>query len=1085
MSTMDSVFPQKYRIVFCFVLLSQLAFAQLDDFNLSLSVIDESCAGNGSISMSVSGTTNGATITYNLFLLPETATPIAQTTTSSFNNLESGEYRVEAIQTLGDQQNSESADATINNVFSVLDFEISQGLSDECNGSNLIVSTLSGNSQFFEIISGPVIVPLQEDNIFNNLPDGTYVIRVFDECGNALTKTYTLISNQQPFSISGIQQAEIVETCDNTEISFSIIADNGTILSYPITITYNSSSLDGEETVSFTAVFDNGSQNEIEIIESLPNLNDSTFALEIVVEDNCGNTVIVTDFITTNPEVTLIDVPSECGKNLIIDVANFLPPYTIEFVEAPADFDPSDYNDNNGVYTESTIFFEQDIGLPYGVYTVLLVDACDKSDTATIELVEEPIEPMITTSNGGCDPLTGELTFSVPDRDLVSAVFTDAPEEYENELPDDISNFILSGNVLVVSDLVIGTYIVEVVDNCGDVYIEEIVIPDLEDLPLNVTTSPNCTSETGSLRIAGSYGIIESVVIIDAPATFASTLPFDYSDAITDSGFFYVENLPIGNYSVEFTDSCGNLFAVNQDILGYTSNPSIYNLQRNCGSFDLSIFDTDNSVTNISYWFQKYYSESDSWGHPETGVLYSEGQLPTNSNSIPIQNGETILNNFFTGTFRLIKTFQSLNNPGSDDYCFDFFAEFDVGSDLIINDVFSLNCEGGSGPSDIIVDVLGVPPYNFSIISPVVIDNGEDNIFTGLDPGVYEIRVEDVCGSIEAITINLQDLPPVVDIGTPSDLVICSDEGTNQVLFDLSQQNEQLLGNQDPERFTITYHLSQLDADSGNNPIPESYENIINPQTIFTRIVNNSLDVCYETASFQLVVGLTPDLGSDEFLIICEDDSFLLSADSGYSSYLWSTGETTRDIIVDSAGVYTVTVSNDYDDFLCSATKTYNVDVSGAAIINAITTEDFTANNNAINIDVSGLGDYEYSLDGLVYQQESLFTNLDSGDYTVFIRDKNGCGVVTQTLSLLDYKRFFTPNGDGENDYWQICGSKLEPNLLVYVFDRYGKLLNVFNGDQKGWDGTYNGRRMPTSDYWFLVERQNGKSHTGHFTLKR
>ncbi|WP_045473478.1 hypothetical protein [Winogradskyella sp. PG-2] len=365
----------------------------------------------------------------------------------------------------------------------------------------------------------------------------------------------------------------------------------------------------------------------------------------------------------------------------------------------------------------------------------------------------------------------------------------------------------------------------------------------------------------------------------------------------------------------------------------------------------------------------------------------------------------------------MIKAFQPINTLNPNEYCFDIFAEFDICSDLIINDVFNLNCDGGSGPSDILVDVIGTPPYDFSIISPLVIDNGNDNIFTNLSPGVYEIRVEDLCGRIEVISINSLDLLPVVSIGTPTDLVICNEVSSNQAVFDLSQQYAQLLGNQNPENLTITYHLTQSDADSGNNPISDIYESTRNPQTVYVRMTHNTLDICYETDSFNLIVGVIPQLGPDVFITICENNSIQLSADSGYSSYLWSTGESSRIIEVDASGVYSVIVSNDYGDFYCESTKIYSIEVSGEANIDAVIIEDFTSNSNSIFIEVSGLGDYEYSLDGINYQPENSFTDLVSGDYTIFVRDINGCGVSTKSVSL-NYVKFFTPNGDGDNDYW-------------------------------------------------------------------
>ncbi|NRD24115.1 T9SS type B sorting domain-containing protein [Winogradskyella litoriviva] len=1086
---MYSNFPQKYYSLFCLILLCQFVNAQLSDFSFSVTTTDESCAGNGSISMEVSGITTGADITYTLFLYPDIITPIAQTSANSFNNLENGDYLVQALQTLDDLQNSQSADAIINDEISVLDFEIEQGFSGACGDAILIVDILSGNAEFFEIISGPVTVPLQMENTFNSLTEGTYIIRVFDVCGNALTKTYTFLFSDVTFTIVNEDQPNVLNSCEETTINQIISAGSGSVLSYPITVNYTISLIDGSDSTSFSQTYETGSEQELEISETITNYdNDQAFIIETVVQDGCGDIVSSSEIIDPNPQVTMTPVANVCGSDLIIVTSNMVAPYTLQFIDAPDEFDPSDYNDNDGVYTDSVIVFEQeDLGLPYGIYSVSVIDACNRVGLAEIELIEEPVELNITATNGGCDALTGQLSVSVPNREIEYAIFNEAPEAYTNAIPDDVSDFISTSGTLEIDELPKGTYILEIIDNCGSVYIEEIEIPDLEEFDLNVSTSVSCSSDVGSLRIAGSYGTVTSVFVIEAPTAFSQSLPFDYSSAIEPAGFFFVDDLPAGDYTIEFTDSCGNEFMFNQTIESYAYgvNDSIYNLQRNCGSFDLGIMDTDDSVANQTYWFQKYYPESDSWGHPETGVLYNEGDLPNTSNAIEFENGESLINIFFVGTFRLIKAFQSINTPNLEEYCLDIFGEFEVGSDLIINDVFNLNCEGGLGPSDILVDVIGVPPYNFSIVSPINIDNGNDNIFSDLSPGVYEIQVEDSCGSIEVITVNSLDLLPVVNLGIPSDLVICNEEYTNQGIFDLSQQNSQLLGNQNPENFTITYHLSQIDADSGNNPISETYENVINPQTIYVRMIHNTLDVCYETDTFQIIVGTAPQLGPDESVTICEGAPLLLSADSGYNHYLWSSGETTRNILAQTAGTYSVTVSNEYNGTFCDATKNYTVNVSSLANIDVIITEDFSSNGNSIDVDVIGLGDYEYSLDGLSYQSESYFLDLPSGDYTVFVRDRNGCGVNTKNISLLNYKKFFTPNGDTYNEYWHISGAQFEPDLQVYIYNRYGKLLTSFSGNQIGWDGSYNGKLMPTSDYWFVVERTNGLIHTGHFTLKR
>lgn len=1066
---------------------TNFAFCQLSDFNFSVSTTNETCAGNGSISMTVSQTTAGAAITYTLYLYPDTSTPIAQTTEDVFSNLDSGIYRVEARQTLDDLQNNQIADATINNEISILDFEIGQVFMGDCDMASLVVNVSNGNAELYEIISGPITIPLQTENIFNDLTEGTYVVRVFDNCNNALTKTFTLLLDNNIFLLDSIVQPDVLDNCDETTITNLIMAGNEGILAYPISVYYTIYPPDGAAEINFSQTYDTGSEVQLEATETIALYGNQIFDVEILAQDQCSNSVSILEAINPNPKVSMTATPSFCGDNLNINVTNILPPYTLEFTEAPTDFDVSANSDNpDGIYTELNISFGQsDSSLPYGTYSVIVTDSCGRIGTSTIELIEELIEPSVTTSNNGCNPLFGSLSVSIPTREIIATIFTEVPDGYENGVPDDISNFISSNGILNVENLPQGNYILEITDECGSLYVLEINIPIQEELPLEIFTTPNCVTETGTLRIASPYGDLETVFITEAPATFMMELPFDYSSEILSIGIFYVGDLPEGAYTVEFSDSCGNTFILNQVIASYESDSSIYNLERNCGSFNLGIFDNDTSVYDQTYWFQKYIEESDSWGHPNTGIIYTEGEVPNNTNAIVIENEDTLFNIFETGTFRLIKAFQPFNNPNSGQRCLDIFAEFDVVSDLVINGVYNLNCDGGSGPSDVLVDVNGVAPYNFSIVSPLAIDNGDNNIFNNLNPDVYEIRVEDVCGSIETILVNLEDLLPVVNIGVPSDLVICSDFPDAETTFNLSQQNTQLLAGQNPDNVTISYHLSQNDADLGENPISETFENYSNPQTIYARIAHNTLDVCFETASFQLIVSAFPQLGVDETITICDGSSQLLSVSPEYSNYLWSTGEVTSSISVNTAGNYTVTVSQDFGDVSCEATKTFSVDVSGIATIESIITEDFTANTNTILVEVSGFGDYEYSLDGFNYQPQGFFANLQSGNYTVFVKDKNGCGIVTEDLYLLNYKKFFTPNGDRDNQYWQILGSQFEPVLQVSIYNRYGKLLTAFRGDDVGWDGTYNGERMPTSDYWFAVKRGNGKYHYGHFTLKR
>ena len=89
----------------------------------------------------------------------------------------------------------------------------------------------------------------------------------------------------------------------------------------------------------------------------------------------------------------------------------------------------------------------------------------------------------------------------------------------------------------------------------------------------------------------------------------------------------------------------------------------------------------------------------------------------------------------------------------------------------------------------------------------------------------------------------------------------------------------------------------------------------------------------------------------------------------------------------------------------------------------------------------------------------------------------------------MNFPKFFTPNNDGQNDYWNIPALRSQQGVEIFIFDRYGKLLNSFSGKSNGWNGNYNGKSMPSDDYWFLVRytnQENGPEKIkGNFTLIR
>ena len=200
------------------------------------------------------------------------------------------------------------------------------------------------------------------------------------------------------------------------------------------------------------------------------------------------------------------------------------------------------------------------------------------------------------------------------------------------------------------------------------------------------------------------------------------------------------------------------------------------------------------------------------------------------------------------------------------------------------------------------------------------------------------------------------------------------------------------------------------------------------------------------------------------------------------------------------AGVYTVEFIKLTPDVGANCnynTTTVTIVQSGPAVADFTVSTPFE-NNTFITINLTGgFGDYLYQLvypDGSVteYQSSNVFTNLPTGEYYVNIYDiLGGCNpTIVGPIYIINYPNYFTPNGDGVNDNWNIWDLSHQPDAVINIFDRYGKFLKQMSPASSGWDGTYNGEALPSTDYWFTVEYlpQNGTTKQifkAHFSLKR
>ena len=199
-------------------------------------------------------------------------------------------------------------------------------------------------------------------------------------------------------------------------------------------------------------------------------------------------------------------------------------------------------------------------------------------------------------------------------------------------------------------------------------------------------------------------------------------------------------------------------------------------------------------------------------------------------------------------------------------------------------------------------------------------------------------------------------------------------------------------------------------------------------------------------------------------------------------------GGNTASITTSQIGNYAVTITNT----TTTCVNTAATRVSKYAPYLEITYSDAFINPTFILVNVlgAGSGNYEYKLDDFPYQDSNQYSNIRPGDHTIMVRDKDGhCDPAPINAVIINYPKFFTPNGDGFNETWNIPHLlSTNPNAPIFIFDRYGKLLKEITPAAAGWNGMYNGQPLPSTDYWFTVdydEKGTSKVFKSHFSLKR
>lgn len=252
-----------------------------------------------------------------------------------------------------------------------------------------------------------------------------------------------------------------------------------------------------------------------------------------------------------------------------------------------------------------------------------------------------------------------------------------------------------------------------------------------------------------------------------------------------------------------------------------------------------------------------------------------------------------------------------------------------------------------------------------------------------------------------------------------------------------------------------------------------------------------------------------PTIISAPDVTVCEGNAGTISAlaSSATATINWY-GAPTGGIPFETGNSFAITPTSSSTTFYVDATEngcttptrtTVILEVLGntVSLTSPITLNDIAvvddSNNNSITINnFPGIDNYEFNLNRFdEFGDKTYFENLEPGIHSLYLRDKTNCGISKMDIAILGFPKFFTPNGDGQNDTWKVLGNDLGSIQIsaIYVFDRFGKLVADVDVTGDGWNGFYNGERLPATDYWYLVKfiDQYGQDREkrGHFSLVR
>lgn len=331
-------------------------------------------------------------------------------------------------------------------------------------------------------------------------------------------------------------------------------------------------------------------------------------------------------------------------------------------------------------------------------------------------------------------------------------------------------------------------------------------------------------------------------------------------------------------------------------------------------------------------------------------------------------------------------------------------------------------------------------------------------------PTTVYVKVTTPQGCTGTAQIVLTFLPlPVVNDAT---LQACSIETTPTFgLFNLTSANVT-----SETGITKKFYTTLANALADTNEIQNPILYISTSTDVYVRVTSTNNCFIIKKITLKVITPVKSTVLKDK--IICIDERTTLDAGPGFDEYEWSTGATTQSIQGVPVGTYWVKLKTGN----CYITQTVTVKSASNPVISSL---DITNNTITVNVE-GGTAPYQYSLDGIKWQNSNILTGLPRGENKIFVKDFYNCEPVHVQITVPNLLNVITPNGDNINDFIDYTALAYKKNLVFTVYDRYGN--KKFEADKMRnfkWDGTSGGKKVMTGTYWYTITwNENDKDNT-------